>query len=150
MAEHRAVLFLAVGKAERTAHIHLDLVEIGIKPVSSERGRIQVLVCSLDDVSDHIFRCRTEHDRKHLGCEHHAHTAACHAFDSLCIVVVIAVEPGVAFAVTYDLARSDVRLDALAHFLEPGDKAFGIYLDALTANKGSNFLLIIRKNGGKF
>ena len=50
--EDRAVFFLAVGEAEHAAHVGLDLMEISIELISSDRRIVDISVSRSDDLRD--------------------------------------------------------------------------------------------------
>ena len=108
--EDCAVLLLAVGEAEHTAHVGLDLTEISIELITSDRRIVDVSVGGLNDISDLLFGRNAGHDREHLAREHHGRAAVLIAVLLQCVsaVVVVAVISGIALTVGEPFGLSDV------------------------------------------
>ncbi len=113
MAEHRAVFFLAKGKAKATSQIQADFAEIGVEPVTAHRGIKEIVLHGPHQLWRLLIGGDAAHQREDLPRQRHPHAEGMVALHPLPVVIVVAVEPAVTLPIAQPLLRAEVAVEPI-------------------------------------
>ena len=156
MGEHRAVLLLAVGKAEHPPHVKLQLPEVRIQPVAADLLPVEPASGAPGNGARLLTGGHAAHDGEYLPGQHHAGAALPHALQRALVIVVVAVEPAAALPGIDPLLAADVLRQPVRHAVKrvrqfKNRNRDGMAADAVPAppqvsGEDSFFALNVRKN----